>query len=99
MTAAKAKQTDWEKYDMDSILDHMEAIHAAVDAGIADEELHKMVVAMPLLPKTARGAVMVIGKKRFLEEGYDRTLADAEYGKQWIDEVDDERYALTGMRE
>lgn len=99
MTTAKVKQTDWEKYNVEALLDHIEAIWAAEDAGKSKEEIHRMSVAMPLLPKVARGAVMVMGKKRFLEEGYDRTMADAEYGKQWIDEVDDERFALTGMRD
>ena len=99
MTTAKKEQSDWEKYNMDSVLEHMEAMHAAKDAGATEEELHKMFVAMPLLPKAAKGAVMMIGKRRFLEGGYDRTLADMAYGEQWIDEVDDERFALTGMRD
>ncbi len=99
MTTAKKEQTDWEKYNMDAVLDYIESIWAAEEAGKSDEEIHRMSGAMPLFPKVARGAVMRMGKKRFLEEGYDRTMADAEYGEQWIDEVDDERFALTGMRD
>lgn len=98
MTTMKAKRLDRNKYDIDGILDYCEAISTAAKAGNR-EEVIRLGVAMPLLPPVARSAVMVMGKKEFLAGGYDRTLADAEYGEQWIDEVDDERFALTGMRD
>ncbi len=85
--------------DTDMILDHVEGILAAVDAGKSGAELEQLAIAMPLYPNTAKTLVMMMGKKRFLEKGYDRTRADAEYGEQWIDEVSAERYALTGMAE
>ncbi len=85
--------------DFDLILDHCDAISAAVMAGKSSTEIVQMGIAMPLLPRTAKTAVMMMGKKQFLERGYDRTLADAEYGEQWIDEVDAERRELTGMTE
>lgn len=99
MTTARKEQTEQEYDIVETVLDHLDVIHAARDAGVTGEELHKLVIAMPLFPKAAKGMVMRMGKKWFLEKGYDRTLADAEYGAQWIDEVDDERFSLTGMRD
>ncbi len=99
MKTAAMKQTEAKKYDYDTILDHLDAISAAAQSGKSAGEIERMVIAMPLLPRAAKTAVMSMGKKQFLEKGYDRTLADAEYGEQWIDEIDDDRFALTGMRD
>lgn len=94
MRTEEQKRSDQE---IEEVLEHGEAICAAMKAGKSGAEIEKMIIAMPLFPNVARSAVMVLGKKRFLEKGYDRTKADAEYGESWIDEVDAERRELTGM--
>ncbi len=98
----RTKKTEEQKRierESDVILAHCDAISAAILAGKSSEEIERMAIAMPLWPKTARTAVMMMGKKQFLKKGYDRTKADAEWGEGWIDEVEAERRELTGMAE
>ncbi len=99
MKTTKTEEQKKIDREIDLVLDHIDAICAAAKAGVSGAEVERMVIAMPLWPKTARTAVMMMGKKRFLEKGYDRTKADAEWGESWIDEVDAERRELTGMTE
>jgi hypothetical protein len=99
MESTKTERQKEIDRDNDMILDHVDAICAAAQAGIHGTELEQMVIAMPLHPRTAKTAVMMMGKKRFLEKGYDRTRADAEWGEDWIDKVNEERRELTGMTE
>ncbi len=99
MRTTKTEEQKRIERDSDLVLSHVDAICAAAKAGASSTEIHQMAVAMPLWPKTAKTAVMMMGKKQFLEKGYDRTRADAEWGEGWIDEVDAERRELTGMTE
>ncbi len=99
MKTAAMKQAKPTEHDYEAVLDYCDTLSAAARAGKNPGEIARLAIAMPLLPRAARTAVMSMGKKRFLEKGYDRTFADAEYGEHWIDEVDDERFALTGMRD
>ncbi len=82
--------------EINLVLDHCDAITAAAQAGKSSEEIIQMGIAMPLFPKAAKSLAMMIGKKRFLKMGYDRTRADVEYGKKWLDEVDAKRRELMG---
>ncbi len=98
----KTEKTERQKQidrDIDLVLDHCDAISAAFRAGKRGDEIEQMAIAMPLFPRAAKTAVMMMGKKEFLEKGYDRTRADAEWGEGWIDEVEAERRELTGMAE
>lgn len=86
-------------FDVTAMLEKCNEISTAALAGKEGDEIERMAISMPLFPRAARGLVMAMGKKRFIEKGYDRTNADAAYGADWIDKVEAERLELTGSGE
>lgn len=54
------------------------------------EKAQKVAVTIPLLPERAKLRKRLFGKEHLIEDGYDLSLANAEYGENWLNEPDEE---------
>lgn len=63
----------------------IESSLAAAEAG-NDEESQRIIQQLPLAPHIAKAAKDVMGVEYLLNSGFDLSRAEAEYGKNWLNQ-------------
>lgn len=58
---------------------------AAAESG-NDEESQRIIQQLPLAPHIAKAAKDVMGVEYLLNSGFDLSRAEAEYGKNWLNQ-------------
>ena len=74
-------------YTNEEMLRILDASLAANDRGDYAEE-KRLLRSLPIEPITAKVAKRMYGKQYLLDEGYDLSHANEEYGEGWLDKDD-----------